>query len=91
MYDPVPANRTATRTVLFTLGFRNIETVATVEDFRKAIHARPPDLALPPGLGLMVVEWDPSGWARVVASNQWSAWVDGRQLVPYNPPAGPPR
>ncbi len=30
VYDPVPANRTATRAVLFTLGFRNIETVATV-------------------------------------------------------------
>ena len=46
VYDPVPANRTATRTVLFTLGFRNIETVATVEDFREAIRNRPPDLAL---------------------------------------------
>ncbi len=46
VYDPVPANRTATRAVLFTLGFRNIETVATVEDFRGAIHSRPPDLAL---------------------------------------------
>ena len=46
VYDPVSANRTATRAALFALGFRNIETVATVEDFREAIHMRPPDLAL---------------------------------------------
>jgi DNA-binding response OmpR family regulator len=46
VYDPVSANRTATRAVLYTLGFRNIETVASVEDFREAIHMRPPDLAL---------------------------------------------
>jgi len=46
VYDPVSANRTATRAVLYTLGFRNIETVATVEDFREAIRNRPPDLAL---------------------------------------------
>ena len=45
VYDPISANRTATRAVLYALGFRNIETVATVEDFREAIHARPPDLA----------------------------------------------
>ena len=46
VYDPVSANRTATRAVLFALGFRNIETVATVEDFREAIGKHPPDLAL---------------------------------------------
>ena len=46
VYDPVPANRTATRAVLYTLGVRNIETVATVEDFHEAIRVRPPDLAL---------------------------------------------
>ena len=46
IYDPVSANRTATRAVLYTVGFRNIETVATVEDFRDAIRNRPPDLAL---------------------------------------------
>ena len=46
VYDPVSANRTATRAALFALGFRNIETVATVEDFREAIRVRPPDLAL---------------------------------------------
>jgi DNA-binding response OmpR family regulator len=46
VYDPVTGNRAATRAVLFTLGFRNIETVGTVEDFAAAIKARPPDLAL---------------------------------------------
>ena len=46
VYDPVSENRTATRAVLYTLGFRHIETVASVEDFTAAIHARPPDLAL---------------------------------------------
>ena len=30
VYDPVSANRTATRAALYTLGFRRIETVATI-------------------------------------------------------------
>ena len=46
IYDPVAANRTATRAALFTLGFRKIETVATLESFTEAIRRRPPDLAL---------------------------------------------
>jgi len=46
VYDPVGAHRTATRAVLYTLGFRNIETVGTVEAFSEAIRKRPPDLAL---------------------------------------------
>ncbi|MBU6297149.1 MAG: response regulator [Alphaproteobacteria bacterium] len=46
VYDPVPANRTATRSVLYTLGFRRIDSVATVSDFTDAIRRRPPDLAL---------------------------------------------
>jgi DNA-binding response OmpR family regulator len=46
VYDPVSANRTATRAALYTLGFRNIETVATVDSFTEAIRNRPPDLAL---------------------------------------------
>ena len=46
VYDPVSANRTATRAVLYTLGFRSIESVATVEDCRQAIRNRPPDLVL---------------------------------------------
>ncbi len=46
IYDPVSANRTATRSALYSLGFRTIETVATVEAFGESIRRRPPDLAL---------------------------------------------
>lgn len=46
VYDPVAANRTATRAALYTLGFRHIETVAALDAFRDAIKRRPPDLAL---------------------------------------------
>ncbi len=46
VYDPVAANRTATRAALYTLGFRRIETVATLDAFNDAIRRRPPDLAL---------------------------------------------
>jgi hypothetical protein len=41
-----------------------------------------PVTQLAPGLDVMVVEWQPTGWARIVCSNQWSGWVDGRYLVP---------
>jgi len=46
IYDPVAANRTATRAALYTLGFRKIETVATLDTFVEAMRRRPPDLAL---------------------------------------------
>lgn len=46
VYDPVAANRTATRAALYTLGFRHIETVATLDAFLSSIRRRPPDLAL---------------------------------------------
>ena len=46
VYDPVSANRTATRAALYTIGFRFIESVATVEGLGEAIRRRPPDLAL---------------------------------------------
>lgn len=46
VYDPVAAHRNATRAVLYSIGFRNIETVATVPDFNAAIMRNPPDLAL---------------------------------------------
>jgi len=46
VYDPVAANRTATRAALYTLGVRKIETVATLDAFADAIRRRPPDLAL---------------------------------------------
>lgn len=46
-----------------------------------------PDGALQPqhsvagGLDVMVIEQRPDGWAHVVFSNDWEAWVDGRLLV----------
>ncbi len=46
IYDPVAANRTATRAALYTLGFRRIETVGALDAFSDAIRRRPPDLAL---------------------------------------------
>jgi DNA-binding response OmpR family regulator len=46
IFDPVAANRTATRTALYTLGFRRIEAVATLDAFAESIKRRPPDLAL---------------------------------------------
>jgi DNA-binding response OmpR family regulator len=46
IYDPVSANRTATRAALYTIGFRRIETVGTIEGFLEAIRKHPPDLAL---------------------------------------------
>jgi CheY-like chemotaxis protein len=46
IYDPVPANRTATRAALYALGFRRTETVSTLEAFIDAIQKQPPDIAL---------------------------------------------
>jgi len=46
VYDPVSANRNATRASLYNLGFRRIETVGTLDAFAECIRKRPPDLAL---------------------------------------------
>jgi DNA-binding response OmpR family regulator len=46
VYDPVSANRTATRSVLYALGFRKIDTVASVRAFGDHVRKRPPDLAI---------------------------------------------
>jgi len=46
VYDPVAANRTATRSLLYTIGFRRIETVSTLKDLHDAMKRRPPDLVL---------------------------------------------
>jgi DNA-binding response OmpR family regulator len=46
IFDPVAANRTATRTALYSLGFRRIEAVATLDALAESIKRRPPDLAL---------------------------------------------
>ncbi|MEI9929433.1 MAG: hypothetical protein WDM89_02395 [Rhizomicrobium sp.] len=46
VYDPVSANRMATRSALYALGFRSIETVQSVKAFADCLRKRPPDLAL---------------------------------------------
>jgi CheY-like chemotaxis protein len=46
VYDPVPMNRNATRTTLYSLGFRRIEAVGTLEAFRSQIRKSPPDITL---------------------------------------------
>jgi DNA-binding response OmpR family regulator len=45
IYDPVAANRMATRSALYAVGFRKIETVSTVKAFGDFLRKRPPDLA----------------------------------------------
>lgn len=46
IYDPVATHRNATRAVLYTLGFRNIEAVSTLDAFGDSIKKCSPDLAL---------------------------------------------
>ena len=46
IYDPVPANRAATRAALYALGFRRTVNVSTLEAFVEAIQRNPPDIAL---------------------------------------------
>jgi DNA-binding response OmpR family regulator len=46
IYDPVPANRAATRAALYALGFRRTVNVSTIEAFVDAIQTNPPDIAL---------------------------------------------
>ncbi|HEX4026148.1 MAG TPA: hypothetical protein VHX18_00920, partial [Rhizomicrobium sp.] len=46
IYDPVPANRTATRAAMYALGFRRTETVSTLDAFLEAVQKSPPDIAL---------------------------------------------
>jgi hypothetical protein len=43
--------------------------------------AMAPVAELDPGLDVMLVEELANGWARVVCSNRWSGWVDGRRLI----------
>ena len=42
-------------------------------------------IAIAGGTPLQVLEWQPTGWARVMASNGWTGWVDGRKLLPIAP------
>jgi DNA-binding response OmpR family regulator len=46
IYDPVSANRTATRAALYALGFRHTETVPTLEGMVESIQCQPPDIVL---------------------------------------------
>jgi DNA-binding response OmpR family regulator len=46
IYDPVSANRTATRAALYSLGFRRTETVPTLESMIEVIQRQPPDIVL---------------------------------------------
>ncbi len=46
IYDPVSANRTATRAALYALGFRRTETVSTLEACLESIQKQPPDIVL---------------------------------------------
>jgi len=46
IYDPVSANRTATRAALYSLGFRRTETVPTLEAMVDIIQKQAPDLVL---------------------------------------------
>jgi DNA-binding response OmpR family regulator len=46
IYDPVSANRTATRAALYALGFRLTATVPTLEAMVEAIQCQPPDIVL---------------------------------------------
>ena len=49
IYDPVSANRAATRAAMYTLGFRKTETVPTLENFLEAVQKAPPDIVLNAG------------------------------------------
>jgi DNA-binding response OmpR family regulator len=46
IYDPVPMNRNATRTALYALGFKQIDSAGSTEAFRSRIRKRPPDIVL---------------------------------------------
>lgn len=46
VYDPVAGNRAATRSALYSLGFRQIEIAATLESLSEFIAVTPPDIAI---------------------------------------------
>jgi hypothetical protein len=48
---------------------------------------RSADATLDAGLEVRVLEQRADGWARVLCSNGWSAWTDGRRLVALDAPA----
>ena len=46
IYDPVAGNRAATRSALYTLGFRHIELAPSLSQLAEFIAANPPDLVI---------------------------------------------
>ena len=42
----------------------------------------PPAAHLAAGLDVMAVTWREDGWAQIRCANDWTAWVDGRRLLP---------
>ena len=46
LYDPVAMNRNATRNVLYSLGFREIEGYSALEDLKRAMATRDFDLVV---------------------------------------------
>jgi hypothetical protein len=51
--------------------------------------AQQPAARIDPGVEVAVTERLDTGWANVSCSNGWTAWVDGRQLLPMTA-GGPP-
>ncbi|HEX3811141.1 MAG TPA: hypothetical protein VHW02_15710 [Rhizomicrobium sp.] len=52
IYDPIAANRTGTRSALYALGFRRIDTAVTLEAFADALRKHPPDIAIAEAQGV---------------------------------------
>src|SRR5207237_705634 len=63
----------------------------TVQESGTSTWAEPgaPPVTLDPFLPVQVLEWR-EGWARIMCSNRWEAWVDGRTLVRIEEPPPPP-
>lgn len=51
--------------------------------------AEPLAVAIDPGVPLQVTDWS-GAWAQIVCDNGWTAWVDGRLLLPVHGPGPAP-
>lgn len=85
--QPVPAQQPPAQPQAQQGGFRPTHAVPPMgmPAWAQPNPALPPQAQLGAGTQLMVAEWSQSGWARVVAANGWSGWVDGRMLVAFGP------
>lgn len=89
IYDPVGAHRNATRAVLYTLGFRNIEVCGTLDDLGRIIKRVPPDLVLCEAQGandelckmIQTLRQGSSGHANPFLVIIVTAWEKSRPLV----------